>query len=387
MALVDIPHSPNLVCPTGEEAIRAPAFPADTIQSVHIEQVSPLQWETIASGFLDVNQEQTHCFNAAKWGAERVELSVVRDGSTIIGGAAVVVFQIPGTRRAMSLIKWGPLWRRPDMPNDPERLLTVLKALKQDYAERRGHYLSVFPHADPEFGEQTCTLLQALDFNPYWSHNDPDRYLVNVAISPEEMRSSLSQKWRYNLKKSAKNDLEIVEVDSEDGFDQFMTLYRDMLTRKGFFDSSAIATLPALMQASVGALRPKIFLVSHKGLPTAGAVIDMSGDRAVYLYGATDERALGLKAGYAMHWWIAERLSRNPDIRWYDLGGKDGDGGLHQFKKGFVGKRGAIIPTPPSYEFAMDWKGRVLGRAIFALRDAKARVDHLLYKAKSALRS
>ena len=127
-----------------------------------------------------------------------------------------------------------------------------------------------------------------------------------------------------------------------------MKLYGQMLARKKFQDTSAINTLSDLVHGEVAAHRPSFILVYHDGEPTAGAAIDTSGERAVYLYGATDDRALRLRAGYALHWWIAEWLCQNPRIRWYDLGGSDGDSGLHQFKKGFVGKRGVIVDTPPS---------------------------------------
>ena len=32
-------------------------------------------------------------------------------------------------------------------------------------------------------------------------------------------------------------------------------------------------------------------------------------------------------------------------MRWYDLGGEVGDEGLRRFKKGLVGKRGAVVVT------------------------------------------
>lgn len=384
MSYVDTAPVPGMLHAPHNRPTRenAPAFEADNIQ---VEQIEADAWDHLAAGFVDVNQEQTHCFSAARWGAGRIEHAVVRKGADVLGGAVVIVLPIPGTGSSMSLIKWGPLWRRPGMPANANRLRAVLTALKDEYANRRRHYLSIHPHADPVCGQMTEEILQDLDFSASWSLSDPDRYLVNVALTPEELKKSLSQKWRYNLKKSQANDLEISLVNSDEGLTRFMNLYREMLDRKRFFDSSAIDTLPALMRAKTASFRPEVVIVSHQGEPTAGAVIDVSGERAVYLYGATDERALGLKAGYAMHWWIAERLCNNPDIRWYDLGGKDGDSGLHQFKKGFVGKQGKILPTPPSFEYAPSLWARTLGRTVYAVRDAKAGVEHAIYRTRQML--
>ena len=358
------------------------------VKQVHdtcIEKVDGPQWDTFAAGFAEAGQEQTDCHNAARWGAERLERVIVRRGGVVVGGAIVILVKMPGFDRGVALTKWGPLWRRLGQPVDPQVLQTVLGALKQEYAETRGYYLTVLPHAEPEVGQTMHDMLDSLDFRPGWSWNHPDRYLVNVHIGPEELRKSLAQKWRYNLNKSAKKNLSIEVADRETGLEQFMALYDQMMARKQFLDSSTIDTLPALMQSSVDAFRPEVILVHHDGKPTAGAVVDLSGDRAVYLYGATDDAALGLKAGYAMHWWIAEWLCGMPDIRWYDLGGTDGDAGLHQFKKGMVGKSGKILPTPPSRDYCNSIASAAIGRTIFALRDAKARVTRLRHRVSSVL--
>ena len=49
-----------------------------------------------------------------------------------------------------------------------------------------------------------------------------------------------------------------------------------------------------------------------------------AGDTAVYLFGATNDAALPLRAGYFMHWRIIGWLRESTNARWYDLGGTDG---------------------------------------------------------------
>lgn len=368
---------------TGASAFKPNSTPAKA-QAVPltVEQVGSLAWERFAVGFEEINQEQLDCFNRAKWGEERVERIIVREQGTILGGAIVLIFRLPATSRGIALVKWGPLWRFKNKPPRPENLIKILRALKSEFADHRGYHFSVLPHADPSFGELTTNCLDQLGFTQGWSLPDPDRYLVNVSIDPDELRQSLDQKWRYNLKKSQKHDLEIAYCDGEEGLEQFMSLYGQMLTRKQFHDSSAIDTLPVLMEGIEPGIRPRIIIVKHENTPTAAAVIDVSGERAVYLYGATDQRALGLRAGYAMHWWIATKLSEMPDVDWYDLGGGAAEAGLHQFKKGFVGKQGIILPTPPSYEYAPSIGAHLVGRLVFLLRDLKAAFDKAHHKLK-----
>ena len=352
---------------------------------VTVERVSGDKWDAFAAGFAEANQEQAHCYNAARWSAERLEHVIIRRGGQLIGGAIIILVKLPGFDRGVALTKWGPLWRRLGRESDPSTLRAILEALKHEYAVTRGYYLTVLPHAEPEVGAVVLQTLESLDFHPGWSWNHPDRYLVNVHTDPEELRKSLAQKWRYNLNKSAKNALHIEVADHETGLEQFMALYNRMMARKQFFDSSTIHTLPALMRSPIKAFRPEIVLLRHNGRPTAGAVVDLSGERAVYLYGATDDAALGLKAGYAMHWWIAEWLCGMPDIRWYDLGGTDGDAGLRQFKKGMVGKSGEILPTPPSHDYRGSIASAAIGRTIFVLRDAAGYATRFRHRVSSAL--
>ena len=343
-------------------------------------------WDRHAAGFCDVVQEQTSLFTGARWGAGRREaVTVTRDGE-VIGGAVVVLFRVPASERGLAIVKWGPLWRRFGQVADPRNLECILHEIKREYVDRRGCFLSVMPHADPDHGTTVAGVLDRLGFKDGGAQFiHPDRYLVNVDIAAEDLRKSLDQKWRYNLKKAEKNAFTAEFADPEDGLDRFMALYEQMLDRKQFQDFSAISTLPDLMRSRIEAHRPQIVLVHHDGAPTAGAVIDTSGERAVYLYGATDRRALPLKAGYVMHWWIAEWLCNQPQIRWYDLGGSDGEGGLHQFKKGFVGKVGEIIETPAVQNLSAGRVSDLIGHSIYLARDIKSAGMKALHGIKDRL--
>jgi hypothetical protein len=110
--------------------------------------------------------------------------------------------------------------------------------------------------------------------------------------------------------------------------------------------------------------------VRHAGDVVAGALIFKAGDRAVYLYGATNDQALPLRAGYFLHWHVIRWLRDNTSATWYDLGGTDGFQGLHQFKKGMVGDRGVIVPVPPVANYAGRALPMLIGSTAFAARDA-----------------
>ena len=355
------------------------------LESYAARYVDRAEWDRFAADYSDTVSEQTSRFVESRWGSERTERVLLEHDGRIVGGAAVVLFRVPGTDRGLAIVKWGPIWRQKGCDTDPGRLDHCLRALKQEYVDRRGCFLSVLPHADPDHGDAKVSALKGLGFTPGAVLPYPDRYLVNVSLDQEALRASLAQKWRYNLKKSMKNGLDVKFVSAEDGYPVFMELYDQMVGRKQFHDSSAIATLEDLMASPEEAHRPVFILAYHDGRPTAGAVVSVSGERAVYLYGATDQRALRLKAGYALHWWIAEWLCGLEDVRWYDLGGSDGDQGLHQFKKGFCGSAGAIVPTPPAFDCAGSGVVNLMGRAVYVARDLKAFASRVTHRAREKL--
>lgn len=379
------PTALGSACPTPSRSPFAAAPPAGALANgaARVKFIDPDRFDEIAADFADVTQEQTAGFVRARWGGSRLETMTIERNGRVIGAAAVVVIRIPANIGGVAIVKWGPLLRKSDASEDPNLLVANLAALKHEYVERRQCYLTVMPQADPGQSKAMVTALEKLGFTQGAAMPSPERYLVNVSLSSEDLRKSLDQKWRYNLKKAERNAFDISIVDVEEGIARFMRLYEQMMTRKRFKDSSAIRTLPDLMRTPVAALKPMIVMLRHEGSDVAGAVIDTSGERAVYLYGATDDRALPLKAGFALHWWIADLLCSMPRVRWYDLGGNDGDRGLHQFKKGFVGNHGAIELMPPSYNCCNTALSALIGHSVYGLRRAKAAVGDLTHRIKA----
>lgn len=352
--------------------------------AVTVKRISGAYWDGAAVDFDDIIPEQTAVFNASRWGEANTEALGFYRGDTLIGGAAVLVRSLPLVGSGIAIIKWGPVWRPAGEPAETADLAAILEALRDAYCVRRNFHVTVMPFADPEYSEPMCAALEDLGFRKGSMLAAPERYLVNTGVDAETLHKGLGQKWRYNLKKARKNTFDIRFADDAEGLETFLDLYWKMLERKKFLDSSAIASLPDLMATQSQAIRPRIVLVSHDGAITAGGVFEFSGERATYMFGATDDRALGLKAGYAMHWWLAEQLCAMERILWYDLGGNDIDAGLHQFKKGFVGKLGHILITPPRYHLATSMSASLVGSAIFAARDAKAAMTRAAHRFASA---
>ena len=135
--------------------------------------------------------------------------------------------------------------------------------------------------------------------------------------------------------------------------------------------------LPHLENALPEKLAPKIIIAYHEGKPIAGAAIALHGDTAYYVYGATAQVALPLRAGYALQWWIVRWLS-DQGVRWYDLGGTGGDSGLIQFKTGLVGRQGKFVELSGEYLRFNNYVDRIAAEVLFSLRACHRQTSRFL---------
>jgi hypothetical protein len=348
--------------------------------TVTTQLVSPELWDRTIAQFDEVCQEQLYTFAKNRWPAVEHEPVLFWYGGEVVGGSLMMIQPLPLKMGALAVAKWGPMQARADHPQKLEIYGAMIDALVEDYADKRRLMLSVLPRASlSPFNAEYDHLMQR-GFARGSELGFPNRYIVNLRLGDAEQRKSFLQKWRYHLNKSEKTGLTF-EWAPASRLNEFEALYETMLDRKKFPDHSAYETVPALMAMSNETLRPELFFVRHDGVVIAGAIIFKAGDRAVYLYGATAETALPLRAGYFLHWNIIRWLRDNTPAKWYDLGGTDGFHGLHQFKKGMVGEAGVIQPVPPVANYASHWWPRFAGNAAFFARDSmqklKREIDRL----------
>ena len=349
--------------------MKAAADAKASANDVKLGFVSAYEWDKMSRDFADIIPEQLGSFNLGHWGEENLEFITFRQELALVGGAVMIVRKIPFTGTGIAILKWGPVFQKLGTELDAALCEKIISLIKEEYCTKRNFHLTIMPVAKPDVSDKIEMTLNQLDFVKGAGLPAPERYHVNVQDSSETLMTSLDQKWRYNLRKALTNDFEIKIVDPRQGLPNFLDLYAQMIERKQFMDASAIHALDKIIHDSPKHACPMMVYVSYEGRVTAGGVFHVMGDMASYMFGATDDRALKLKAGYALHWWVAEYLCENKQINWYDLGGNDLDKGLHQFKKGFVGKTGMILMSPHRYHFAQSAKAKLAGFAAFQVRD------------------
>lgn len=341
--------------------------------SARLERVDAAAFEVAVSRFDGVSQEQLVTFASHRWPQASLEPLLFRTDEGLIGACLVMVQRLPFGLAQVAVAKWGPFLRSVEA-GAMGRYGLMVEALIAEYAERRGMMLSLvpLPALEPQNAEFDYLVQRGFRQGSQMAWND--RYIVRLDRSEEMRRKSLGQTWRRQLNKAEKAGLHF-ERAAPDRLPEFTAIYESMIDRKGFEDRSAYRqTISPLMAMEDSALRPELFLVSEGSELIAGAIIFKAGDRAVYLYGATTERALPLRAGYFLHWRIMGWLTANCQARWYDLGGTDGFSGLHQFKKGMVGDNGVISPVPPTANFATRRLPMWFGEGAFFARDQLARL-------------
>jgi hypothetical protein len=326
------------------------------------------EWDRTIASFDEVCQEQMHAFAVTRWPSVKQEPMLFLLDGEIVGGALIMVQSLPFGLARIAVSKWAPMLKDASRPDAAAVHAGMVEAMIATYATGRRQMLSVLPRASISAVNREYERLVARGFKRGSELGYPDRYIVNLRLDDAAQRKSFHQTWRRQLNKAEKAGLAFEHAGPE-RIAEFDRLYAAMTGRKQFTDHSAYETVPALMAMDVPALRPELFFVRHEGELVAGALIFKAGDRAVYLYGATNDKALPLRAGYFMHWHIIAWLRDNTSATWYDLGGTDGFQGLHQFKKGMVGDAGVIRPVPPVANYADHRLALLLGTGAFAARD------------------
>jgi hypothetical protein len=341
-----------------------------------IDSVPDTDWDRIVREFDDTTHDQTSFFSGGYWNSQKSWI-LLSDRGAPVAGARLVILTLPGFKAGLAFLKYGPFWRR-DGASDMAIYRSAVGAIVDEYCVRRGHCLTVMPRPNPQFYPLECKVLEDMGFAIRREIPGPNRYLVDLSLDADAQMSSLDQKWRYNLRQALANNIDVRFCESEADHETFRVMYESMVERKNF-SSPPDASLLGARGADVALhLRPRLVMGFHEGIPVIGATVSTFGDTAYYAFGASRPEALALKAGYALQWWIVRWLSEQKSARWYDLGGEGTDQGLHQFKKGLVGKRGAIVIMNGEYDRWTHLPGRLAADVIFGVRAARHHISHWL---------
>jgi lipid II:glycine glycyltransferase (peptidoglycan interpeptide bridge formation enzyme) len=326
------------------------------------------EWDSILEEF-----EDSSIYQAWSYGEE---VSKGRMPSTIVlkyDGriVAACLLRIAGNRflhSGFAYARWGPLWKSDG--TDPQgrrmHMAAILHRLAGEYSEKRGLILKVLPHVhdDDESKEEVMKVLDEQGYVRDGTFEDRT-ILVDLGKDPDSLRKNLHQSWRRNLKKAENNGIVVKWGSQEEYLHIFRDLYKAMLRRKGYSPSIDLEQYID-MQMNMKS-RMLTFLAYQDGSPCSGAIVSFMGNTAIYLFGATDDRAITLNSSYLVHWKAMEQL-KEMGAKWYDLNGANPERNpeMYRFKDGLGGKERREVSFIGRYDRYSDtWKNRVIVKMFY----------------------
>jgi hypothetical protein len=308
--------------------------------TVSVDEVNEEEWNRLVPQFADASVYQTWAYGAVSWGEKQLSHLLLRRHGVVVAAAQLRLVRIPLINKGIAYLRWAPLWRLAGQPVNPGLLDQMLGALRTEYVERRGLLLRMLPAVfteDAWAGDVKASLSQwgfQLETNIRAYHTSR----VDLGQPLEIVRKRLQSRWRSYLNAAEKAGFTVVQGTSDELYDQFAVLYREMMARKQFETTVDIEEFRQIQKRLPEALRMQVFVCSTEGQPHNALVVSAFGDSAIYLLAATGDAGLNGRGAYLLQWRAMEWLHQQ-GIRWYDTGGinQEKNPGGYQFKSGLGG--------------------------------------------------
>jgi lipid II:glycine glycyltransferase (peptidoglycan interpeptide bridge formation enzyme) len=307
---------------------------------VEVDRWTRDEWFQMLDLFTDANIYQTWSYGEIRWGRKSLSHLVLRRGGEIVGIAQLRIVRPTKFKFGIAYLRWGPLCERRGQPLDSEVTSRMARALETEYVRRRKLFLRIVPNAF--VGSPRAELMQSafcgFEPEPIRPETAYRTSLVDLAPGVEELRKKLDKKWRNQLSRAEKNNLNVSAGTGRAEFRTFCLIYNQMRNRKAFETTVDVEEFARIQENLPEPHRMRVLICEDKGVPVAGLVASAMGDSGIYLLGATSDEGLNSKGSYLLQWTLIQWL-KDKNIRWYDLGGIDpvGNPGVYLFKRGLSG--------------------------------------------------
>jgi len=313
---------------------------------IEVDRATPAEWSRMLDLFDDANIYQTFAYGGVRWGAKNISHLILKQDGEVVSIAQVRIVRPTPLKFGIAYLRWGPLYERRGRPLNPEVLANMARALEEEFVSKRRLFLRVLPNAfagSPRAGTFEAAF-GSFDREPLTAANQYNTFVLDLAPTLAQLRSALDKKWRNQLSRSEKNNLEVSSGNGWDEYQSFCQIYQQMRRRKGFETTVDVEEFGRIQRGLTESHRMRILICKDQGKPVAGLVASAMGDSAIYLLGATSDEGLNSKGAYLLQWTLIEWLKEN-GVRRYDLGGIDPETnpGVYHFKRGLSGVEGHHI--------------------------------------------
>ena len=350
--------------------------------TVEIDNAGKGSWNNVIERFNDASIYQAWSYEAMKSGEKNLSHLVLKRDGAIVAAAQVRITRLPMTRIGAAYVRWGPMWQLRGSEPDLEVFEQALRALRNEYACRRGLVVRILPALFNDQSEHFKPVLERVEFMQP-SHENPQRtLLVNLKPSIEDLRKGLHEKWRYNLKKAEKNNLKVVEGFDDDLFRLCIDIYKETHGRKKFMETSDVHQFRKIQHDLPDRFKMRLLVAFADDKPAAGVICSGIGDMGTFLFGGTSDAGLRTYGSYLLQWkaltWLKEQ-----GATWYNLAGINPvkNPGTHRFKAGLCGKNGKDVFFVGAYDAcdsaSMSHLFRLAGSARAMYRKGKLLVNRL----------
>ncbi len=244
------------------------------------------------------------------------------------------VFIIRAKRGTYLHVRQGPVFSS----QKNELWEAFLKHLKSIAVKEKAWFIRVSPLISDS--AEHSALLDGLQLLPSPAHEvDAERcWILDITKSEEELLSGMRKSTRYEVKKSLKSDITIIESTDIKDLDKFYTLYNETSKRHGFVTHMSISEEFGEYSKENELL---MYLGYTGGQLIASAIVLFYGGQAIYHHGASLSSKIPVT--YALQW-KAIREAKRRGLSLYNFYGiapenspKHPWAGLTLFKKGFGG--------------------------------------------------
>jgi len=199
-----------------------------------VDQVEKYEWSKIIKQFDDATIYQTWSYGLVRWGEKNLSHLVLKKSGEVVGLAQSIIKKLPIVKAGIAYIPWGPIWQRRGEQINYDNLRQILKGLKQEYVLNRKLLLRMTPKEIEGHDDRITKIYLRERFKRAPSVVSNRTLLLDLAPSLEDIRKNIAQKWRNQLNRAERNNLKIVEGTSDESYETFLVLQKEMLNRKGF---------------------------------------------------------------------------------------------------------------------------------------------------------
>lgn len=185
-----------------------------------------------------------------------------------------------------------------------------------------------------------------------------DTLVVDIGRSTGDILARMKAKTRYNIGLAQRKGVKVFEA-SPQHLPAFHEMFRQTAIRNGFSicDRRHFCALFAAHEKDPSNSEIVFLLATHHDDLLAGAIVAISGKKAIFLYGASSNIKRNLMGPYAVHW-AAIQKAKFLGCTDYDMGAvsptldpEHSFYGLYRFKVGFGGR---IVHRSGSWDFPLN---------------------------------